>query len=396
MPSELAAAPRIAALCREIEPEAMALLEELVNTNSFTNNHDGVAKNAEIIIEAAARHGIAFERIPLGDGRTRAAHLVHLGSRDERAPFYGLVGHFDTVHRPDSGFDRLRVRGDRLYGPGVQDMKGGVVVALYSLVLLKRLLGRDSLPVKVFYNCDEEIGSPDSGKLIQKEMTGAEAVFVFEGRHAGDNALVTVRKGIMMGRMETRGRPAHAGEEPELGASAVLEMAHKVIALSELNDPARGDTVTVGKINGGEVANQIPALCRAELDVRFSTPERGEALEKAIAGIMAGNHVPGVATDYRLEIARPPLVKTGESQKYYAAYRSAAAEFGQEVGERGSGGGSDANLTGALGIPTLDGMGPVGDGPHTDHEYIEAKSLTASIKAFCLMMAKMIDQKEGK
>ena len=382
---------RIDGLCQEQEAEALSFLEELVNHNSLTANWAGIAQNAEIISRAATEHGLAFEPVPRRDNCPGAVHLVHRGCFDPGEPFFGLVGHFDTVHGPESGFDRLRSKGHKLHGPGVQDMKSGVVASLYSLVVLKKLLDREVLPVKVVYNCDEEIGSPDSRALIETEMAGASAVFVFEGRHAEDRALVTARKGIMMGGIETRGKASHAGEAPQQGASAVLEMAHKVIGLSALNNPGLGDTVTVGRIKGGEVANQIPALCRADLDVRFANPERGEALEKAIAGLMARRFVPGVETGYHLETARPPFVKTAESQMLFDAYRAAAGEFGEDIGERSSGGGSDANLTGAMGIPTLDGLGPVGGGPHTDHEYIESDSLTASIKAFVLMMAKLMN-----
>ena len=387
---------RIEDLCLQIQPEAMALLELLVNTNSLTANLEGLGQNARIIREAAAEYGFLLESVPLEVDTPPAVHLALDCDHGPDEPFFGIVGHFDTVHRANSGFDRLRKDGGLLYGPGVQDMKSGVVASLYSLVVLKRLLGRDSLPVKVVYNCDEETGSLDSRRLIRERMAGARAVFVFEGRYDKDNALVTSRKGIMMGRLETRGNAAHAGENPERGASAVVEMAHKILKLAALNDPGRGDTVTVGTINGGEVANQIPALCRAELDVRFSNQERGAKLEKDIAAIMAEQHVPGVETIYSLTTARPPFVQTAESKKLFEAYRAAAAEFGQKVAERGSGGGSDANLTGAMGIPTIDGLGPAGDAPHTDHEYIEAESLTASIKAFALMMVKLIDQKERK
>jgi glutamate carboxypeptidase len=269
-------------------------------------------------------------------------------------------------------------------------MKSGVITALYTLAVVKETTGLGSLPVKVVLNCDEETGSPDSRALIEREMAGAAGALVFEGRYDYDHAVITARKGILLGRLEVAGRAAHAGDAPEQGANAVVEAAHKTIALDRLNDLEEGTTVTVGRISGGKAVNQIPDYCRIEVDARFVDQEKGEKVEAEIRRILESGTVPGTRSRYELAQARPPMVRSAGTESLRDRYFQAAAGLGLPTAERSSGAGSDANLTAALGVPSLDGLGPEGDGPHTDQEYVLKESVLDSIRVSALLLSSLL------
>ncbi len=378
-------------LTAEYETEALDFLKALVNGNSFTGNPGGLRETGERIMAKGREHGLVFEKKHIDDDPGKPFHLAH-APPGRKPDFYGIVGHFDTVHPPDSPFSAVREVDDRLYGPGIQDMKGGIAAALFSCVVLGRLLGREGVPVRIVFNCDEETGSRDSRPLIESELSGAAGAFVFEGHYAAHPAVVTSRKGIVMGKIATRGRSAHAGEAPQEGANAIVEMAHKVALLDRLNDLPAGKVATTGKIQGGIAANQIPALCEAELDFRFNTPEDEESLRREATRILEKQFVSGVATEFELQTVRPPFVRTPVSERLRDRYLAAAARFGRTLGEASVGGGSDGNLTAALGVPTLDGLGCAGDGPHTDQEYIRQASLLESIQHFSLFFYQLATQ----
>ena len=381
---------RINAAAARIEAAALKDLETIVNLNSFTSNPAGLKEVGRVLMEMAGRLGFDLVPVPLAGEGTKPFHLLGDWTDGNGRPFYGLLGHFDTVHLPESPFNRLAEQEGKLIGPGVQDMKAGLIAALYSLVVAREATGLGTLPVKIIFNCDEETGSLDSRPLIEREMAGAAGAFIFEPRYDYDHALVTARKGILMGWLEVEGRAAHAGEAPEQGANAVVEAAHKTIALEGLNDLKAGTTVTVGKVAGGKAANQIPDSCRAEIDVRFKDPETGKKVETEIRRILEETTVPGTSSRYELVEARPPMVCSAETALLRDRYFEAAARMGVPWGERSSGGGSDANLTAALGVPTLDGLGPEGDGPHTDHEYVVKESVLDSIRVSALFLSGLI------
>jgi glutamate carboxypeptidase len=262
---------------------------------------------------------------------------------------------------------------------------------VYGLRVAREVLGRKKLPVKVVFNCDEETGSRDSRPLIERLMPRAKAAFIFEGRRKADNALVTSRKGIMMGRMTVTGRAAHAGEAPQNGSNAIVEAAHKIIALAGLTRLEKGLVVTTGRIRGGEVDNQIPDYCDSGIDIRFRSPRQGEEIRAAVQAIMERVHVPGCATEFSLQTVRPPFQKSEAGEALRGKFSQFAAEFGVNLAEKEAGGGSDGNLTAALGVPTLDGMGPAGDHAHTHQEYILASSFFNAIMTFALFFASELD-----
>jgi glutamate carboxypeptidase len=376
---------------KQIESEAFETLEHLVDINSLTANAEGIQQAGRLIADTGRHHGIEFRKVFTAAEPTGPFHLFCDGRAEANsAPFYAILGHFDTVHEPRSPFNRYRREGDRLYGPGILDMKAGLLAALYAIVIVRSVTGINNLPVKLLFNCDEETGSRDSRRIIEAETTGAAGAFVFEGRRDSDHALVTARKGILMGSMQVHGKAAHAGEEPERGASAIIEAAGKILRMHRLTDPEGGTVVNVGTVAGGTVANQIPDFCSAQIDVRFKTKPDGERVFQQIADIMSETSIAGTRTEYELVTARPPFVQTTKAGSLLDRYQEAANHFDVPLSQRAAGGGSDANLTAALGVPTLDGLGPEGDGAHTRAEYINRQSFVDSIKVFALFLSRLI------
>lgn len=380
---------KILQLSEQLKDDAFAFLERLVNSNSFTANRKGLDATAELIIAEGRRLGLRFEKRTSNVGTLEAEHLL-CRLPDQGRPFYGLIGHFDTVHAPESPFNTYRDEGAKIYGPGVQDMKSGLVSALYSTVLLRELHGTVP-PFCLLFNSDEETGSQGSRPLIEEEMRLAEAAFIFEGHNADHPQLVTSRKGITMGKITTHGRTAHAGEAPQTGINAVVEMAWKVLQLQKLNDFEAGKLVTTGTMQGGVTANQIPEKCESALDVRYNRVEDGAELLKKINAILQQDYLPGATTEFQLKQVRPPFERTAATKRLFDIYAQAAGKFGRSFTEKAAGGGSDANLTAAIGIPSIDGLGCAGDGPHTDHEYILKNSLIESIQNFSLFFHRLVN-----
>ena len=247
--------------------EIFAFLKKIVNINSFSKNDTGLIRTGDAIVDWGRSHGFEFKKIK----HTQNSNIFHLYLEGRnQTPFFALLGHFDTVHSPETPFQRLDEKGNKLIGPGVMDMKGGLVVALYTLAVLQEISGQKELPVRVVFNCDEEVGSIDSRKLIENKLREAKGAFIFEGRYASDNAIVTARRGIIMGQVKVTGKAAHAGENPREGVNAVLEMAEKIVRLNRLNDDKAGTTVSVNYIRGGKAANIIADHCQAEIDIRFA------------------------------------------------------------------------------------------------------------------------------
>ena len=375
-------------LSEQVSASALTDLTRLVNINSFSQNSDGLIKAGRLIRTIAAERGLILEKQFFKDGPDGAFHLTADMARG--GPFIGIIGHFDTVHHPDSPFNTFKDCGGTLTGPGVQDMKSGIIAAIYGICIAKQALGTDTLPIRIVFNADEETGSQDSRPLIEEMMTGARAALIFEGRKISDNALVTSRKGIMMGRMEVTGKASHAGGAPEQGASAIIEAMHKINALNRLNDPEQGIVATTGVIRGGTVPNQIPDFCTSSIDIRFTTLAQEERILQEVGRFMDRIHVPGCTTAYTLATARPPFEKTAGTEALMQQYADSAAALGLSFAQRHGGGGSDGNFTAAMGIPTLDGVGAAGDFPHTDREYIGKASFFNAIKVSALMLKNML------
>ncbi|MFI1380105.1 M20 family metallopeptidase [Embleya sp. NPDC020886] len=300
--------------------------------------------------------------------RDGVPHLyVHERVRDPAVAPVLLLGHADTVwplgtlaERPFTAVD------GRVTGPGVFDMKAGLVTALDALELIG---GADD--VRMLVSGDEERGSLTSRALIEEAAAGCRAVLVLEPSQ--DGAVKTARKGVAMYRVGVHGRAAHAGLEPELGVNALVELAHQVLAISVLGDPGRGTTVTPTVGGAGTTTNTVPESAYVDVDVRAW--ERAELLrvEEALSALCP--RLPGARVEPAGGINRPPL-EHGMSRGLLLAARRLAREGGlTAIEEARVGGGSDGNFTAALGIPTLDGLGPAGGGAHARHEWLDAGSL---------------------
>ena len=279
-----------------------------------------------------------------------------------------VLGHFDTVW-PVGQLERMSLRqeGGRLLGPGVYDMKAGIAIAMLAMRALLEEAGPPAGRVVMLWTSDEERGSQTSRGLVEDEARRSDAVLVLEPSLPG-GALKTARKGCGEFELRVGGVPAHAGIEPEKGASAVHEIARQILAIESLRDHERGVSVNVGVVEGGSRPNVVAPLARAVIDIRVSTASDRDRVDQAVRSIVP--QLEGTTVEVTGGFSRPPLERTDEVIGLYTIAKELAAELGRDLGEGSTGGGSDGNLTAALGVPTLDGLGAVGDGAHALHEHV--------------------------
>ena len=323
-------------------------------------------------------------------GAALAERLTAIGGRVERLPRehagdhllaeFGcgrsqvlLIGHFDTVW-PVGQLARMpiAIRDGCLYGPGTFDMKAGIAIAMLASRALEEVGPRPDLRVVMLWTTDEETGSLASRAAIDEEARRSEAVLVLEPSLPG-GALKTTRKGGGEYRLVVRGRAAHAGIDPLRGASAIHELARLIIKVRQLQDLDRGVLVNVGAIAGGSAANVVAEHAEAIVDVRVAS--RADAARVGAAFSALAPETPGTSIEIVGGLDRPPLERTAEVAALFELARGVAADLGRELGEGATGGGSDGNYTSALGVPTLDGLGAVGDGAHALHEHVRIDEL---------------------
>ncbi|MFO7172172.1 MAG: M20 family metallopeptidase [Bacillota bacterium] len=355
------------------QEEMLADIGRLVALESPSREEAGVSAAADQVAAWLAGLGAEVRRHPA------PGYGTHLEARWPGGPDAGnrkpalLLAHLDTVH-PLGTLARnpFRVEGDRAYGPGIADTKGGLVMGLYALRALRDLGRPLPRPVVYLITCDEEVGSPTSRPRIEALAREAAYALVLETAGPG-GALKTARKGVAGYRLTVIGRAAHAGNDYFAGVSANLELARLVQALHALSDPGTGTTVNVGVMAGGTRSNVVAERATAEVDVRFWTRAAAEAVDAAIRALRPAH------PEARLEITggvnRWPLERTPAVAELYEHARRLAAEFGYAVGEAAVGGASDGNLTAGVGLPTLDGLGAAGAGIHTEGEYLEVSHL---------------------
>jgi len=288
--------------------------------------------------------------------------------RRRGAPAQLLLGHCDTVW-PLGTLERMpvEIRDGRLSGPGAYDMKAGLVQGIFALRALRDLGLEPEVEPAFFINSDEEIGSAESLPRIGKLARRVRRVFVLEPSLGPEGRLKTRRKGSLRFTIKVHGRAAHSGLEPEKGASAILELSRVIQALYGLADPERGITVNVGVVAGGLRANVVAPEARAELDIRVLAVEDALRLERTVRDLTAST--PGTSLEVLGGIDRPPLEATPGNRILWEAARRRAAELGIPLGEGTAGGASDGSLTSRI-VPTLDGLGAVGDGAHALHEHV--------------------------
>lgn len=350
-------------------------LRALVNINSGTYTPEGVAQVAAYMRALYEATGCAVEVIP-GDKMGPQVVARRTGTGQGRVL---VIGHMDTVF-PDGEADRrpFEIHEGNAYGPGVFDMKSGLLVAAYAICGLVEAGEAPWQSLTVICNSDEEIGSPESHDLIEAEAKKADVALVLEP--TSDPSRVTIaRKGAASYTLEIRGVAAHAGVEPHRGRSAILEMAHRIVALHGLNGTIPGVTVNVGVVQGGERPNVVAESAYAEIDVRAADEDGVRAVEEALAKVVADANVPDTTAVLEGFFAHRPFTQSAGSERLFALAAEAAAELGITLRGEPTGGASDGNTTAGLGIPTLDGLGLVGGMAHNPDEYIELDSIAPRI-----------------
>lgn len=353
---------------------ALARLERLVTLESPSDDEVRLRALAGDFAAELTACGAAVDTVDLpGVGEHVIGRLA--GATPGLAPVM-VLGHLDTVH-PAGAFDPVfRLEGGRARGPGAFDMKGGWACVLEALARLKSAGSAPRRPVVVLATCDEETGSEHSEALIERLAAGACAVLVPEPPLPGGEAK-TRRRGVAWYRLEVEGRASHAGLAPEDGVNAIVELAHQLVALEALADPDAGTTVSPGRVEGGTAPNVVPASASATVDVRFTTRAEAERLDAAIRSLQPA--LPGARVTVTGGINRLPMEPTEGSVALFRRARAAAAAAGWELGEGMSGGASDGSLTAALGIPTLDGIGPRGGGAHARDEHVLVDDLARRV-----------------
>jgi glutamate carboxypeptidase len=367
-------------------PRFLAELEALVNVDCGSYTPAGVNRVADAVERSLREQGATVERIPhrtSGDARQLGDLVV--GRLAGEGPRLLLIGHMDTVFEEGTAAARpFRVDGDRALGPGASDMKGGLLAGLHALAALASIGLRPA--VTFIANPDEEIGSPFSGPHIRRLAGESDAALVLEGARANGD-IVSSRKGIADLEVSLVGRAAHAGVDPEKGRSAILAAAHQVVALHELNGRWPSVTLNAGVIRGGTRPNVVAESCLLELDLRAATVNEFEAASAEAERIVSRPVVDGVRASLRRIASHPPMEKTPAIARLADLARALAAELGFEVRDAATGGASDANTTAAAGLPTLDGLGPIGGDDHSSDEWLDLASVVPRTALLAALVA---------
>lgn len=342
-----------------------------VAIESQTADVAGVNRLMSVCAEEYAAFGAHVTRIPGTSGR--GDHLDVRSPWGGDGPYILVLCHLDTVHPKGTLASKLpyRVEGDRAYGPGIYDMKGGAYLALAALREMARAGIPNSLPVRVLLVSDEEVGSPTSRALIEAAGAGAKYALVTEPARDGGK-VVTSRKGVGRYRMRAVGRAAHAGSRHADGRSAIREIARQILTIEGHTDYERGITFNIGQVHGGTADNVVPQECEATIDLRVRTLADGAEMEKFLFSLRPAD--PDVELTISGQLNRPPFEKTPGVADLFARAKTLAAELGLTLVDTTTGGGSDGNFI-AHRVPVLDGLGVDGDGAHTLHEHMYISSI---------------------
>lgn len=337
-------------------------------------SHDAEAVNRMVDRVEASMQPLTtrIERTPGRDGYGDILEVRSEWGGD--GPGILVLSHLDTVHPIGTIDETLTVRreGDRVYGPGIYDMKGGAHLAWYAFRYLVRTGRETPLPVTFLFVPEEEVGSPTSRAAIEAAARVNQYVLVTEPARDG-GCIVTARKGVAMFEMTVKGRPSHAGARHQDGRSAIREMARQILRLEDMTDYERGVTVNVGVVSGGTGTNVVPAECRAMIDLRVPTPESAQEMCAEVLGLTPFD--PDVEVEVAGGMNRPPYEKDASIEVLLKHARGLAAEIGIDLRDVKAGGVSDGNFTAALGVPTLDGLGVDGHGAHSHEEHLLVSSL---------------------
>jgi glutamate carboxypeptidase len=360
------------------------VLKTLVETESPSHDKSAVDRVGAIVAEESRKLGAQVEVIPNQDtgDHILVRFLPNLQPSTLNLKPILLLCHMDTVF-PLGTLPRMPYReaDGRIFGPGVLDMKAGIVISLAAVESAQRSgLKR---PVTLLCTSDEEIGSHTSRKHIERLAKESALVLVLESALV-DGSLKTWRKGVGEFKVKTKGRAAHAGGDHEKGRNAIEEMAHQVIAIQKLTDYSKQTTLNVGVTQGGTVSNVVPEEATIEVDVRVMQPGEWERVESEVKKLKPV--LEGTSIEVKGELNRPPMPFDDTMKVTFEKAKSIAATIGMELKAGGSGGGSDANFVAPFGVPVLDGMGAVGEGYHSEREYIFADSLEQRVKLLSVLL----------
>lgn len=362
-------------------------LEAMVNTDCGSYTPAGVNRIADAVEAYLAELGARVERTRGSDG-PELGDLV-IGRLEGDGPRLLLIGHMDTVFDEGTAAARpFRVDGDRALGPGTSDMKGGLLAGLHALAALQAVGVHPSCTFVA--NSDEEIGSPFSTAHIRTLVPEHDAALVLECARANGD-IVSARKGIADLELTFHGRAAHAGVEPEKGRSAILAAAHQVVALQQLNGQWPSVTLNAGVIHGGTRPNVVAAECRVQVDLRAATAAEFEDAMQRVRDMLAASPVEGVQGAIRTIAGHPPMEKSPATARLAALAIHLAGELGFDLRDTATGGASDANTTAAAGLPTLDGLGPIGGDDHSADEWLDLGSVVPRTALLAALVASAAD-----
>jgi glutamate carboxypeptidase len=357
------------------QPEIEAFIQALVETESPSGDEQGSRAVVDVLVQHANRLSCVDEiqRFDLPDFGQHL--LIKAFQKHNNAGQILLVGHTDTVHARGSVAERpWRLEAGKIYGPGIFDMKANCALAIEVLRALEELHMAPPVGVALALTCDEEVGSLSGWPLLERVARSqpTRCAFVMEPPASGGR-VKTGRKGTGIFAIKVEGKAAHAGLEPEKGASAILELARQTEQLHSLNLSGSGITLNVGVVHGGTRSNVVAAEAQGEIDVRFSTAAESEEIERILSNLKPIDERTKVFVSGGIN--RPPMERTAAVVELFEKARAIASEVDFELGEAQVGGASDGNFLAAMGIPVLDGLGISGDGAHAVHEHIEAADI---------------------
>ena len=346
-------------------PQILQTIERLVTQETPSHDKSRLDVFADLLAGRLAEAGAAVEILPNEAGGNHVRARIAHGNTTEQPAL--VLCHYDTVWPVGSlATHPFRIQDGKAYGPGIFDMQTSLALVEYGLRAVRDLDMSLPRPLTVLITSDEEIGSGTSRALIEEEARQSAYVLVMESPLPG-GVLKTARKGTGTFTVETIGRAAHAGVDPYRGINAIEEMAHQLLAIHALADRAAGTTLSVGTIEGGTATNVVPARAVAQVDTRVWTQAEADRLVQTMAALRPV--LPGAEVRVSGGLNRPPLERKATAA-LFGRVQEIGRQLGMELAEGSTGGGSDGNFTGALGIPTLDGLGVPGDGAHADHEHI--------------------------
>jgi glutamate carboxypeptidase len=365
-------APMLLRWCESQVQDSLKWLERLVSIESPSGNRDGLNLLLDCISREFENLDCGIDRLPNPIG---VDHLrMRIGDRGAvDRPATLILTHADTVwpvgtlqHMP------FRVADSIAHGPGILDMKASFVIILLAVKSLRNFLLPLKSPITILVTSDEEIGSPDGRRWVEKEAGNASRVLVLEPARE-DGSLKTSRKGVGRFTLDVRGKAAHAGVAPEQGRNAIVELAHQILAIERLANPAMGTTVNVGTVRGGSATNVVPECASLTLDARAWSIQEADRLSNQLLALRPQN--PDCSLHVTGGWSRPPMERTAANLRLFDEVRTLALDLGFDLQEGATGGGSDGNFTSALGVPTLDGLGAEGGGAHASSEHVLIDSL---------------------